>query len=163
MGSVRLGDDKTCGIVGIGQIKVCMPDGIIRMLTENLISLGTLHVNGFDYKSDSFCVKLSKGALMITTGRVYRLIGSTIVGGVIVAVSESDNTALWHLRMEHVREHCLTELQKRGLLAVLKSCKMRFCKFCVMGETAKKAVGCKWVFKKKPNVKQGGVQLHYSS
>ncbi|KAL8137561.1 hypothetical protein V2J09_003562 [Rumex salicifolius] len=50
-------DDKTCGIVGIGQIKVRIHDGIIRMLTEvrhspalkkNSISLNTLHVNGFD-------------------------------------------------------------------------------------------------------------------
>ncbi|KAL8170919.1 LOW QUALITY PROTEIN: hypothetical protein V2J09_022723 [Rumex salicifolius] len=70
LGSDRLRDNKTCGIIGIGQIKVRMHDGIIRMLTEvhhipalkkNLISLGTLHVNGFDYKSDSDSVKVSKG------------------------------------------------------------------------------------------------------
>ncbi|KAL8159375.1 hypothetical protein V2J09_000912 [Rumex salicifolius] len=34
LGSVQLGDDKTCGIVGIGKIKVRMHDGIIRTLIE---------------------------------------------------------------------------------------------------------------------------------
>ncbi|KAL8139953.1 hypothetical protein V2J09_005974 [Rumex salicifolius] len=63
-------DDKACGIMSIGQIKVHMHDGIIRTLTEvryisalkkNLISLGTLHVNEFNYKSDSDYVKVSTG------------------------------------------------------------------------------------------------------
>ncbi|KAL8140012.1 hypothetical protein V2J09_006033 [Rumex salicifolius] len=58
---------------------------------------GTLHVNGFDYKSDSDCVKVSKGDMtvmkgQITVGRVYRLIGSTIEGGAAAAVSKSNNT-----------------------------------------------------------------------
>ncbi|KAL8136942.1 LOW QUALITY PROTEIN: hypothetical protein V2J09_002943 [Rumex salicifolius] len=151
-----------------------MHDGIIRMMTvvrhipalkKNLISLGTLHVNGFDYKSDFDCVKVSKGAMtvmkgQITPGRVYRLIGSIVVGGATAAVSESGNTTLCHLRMGHIREHDVTELHKRGLLTYLKSCKMGLCKFCVMGEAAKKAIECKWIFK---NVEQGGVQLHYGS
>ncbi|KAL8151286.1 hypothetical protein V2J09_021094, partial [Rumex salicifolius] len=141
-------NDKTCGIVGIRQIKVHMHDGIIRMLTEvhhiptlkkNLISFGTLHVNGFDYKSNSDCVKVGKGAMtvmkgQITTGRVYQLTRCIIIGGAAAAVSESDNTALWHLRTGHIREHSMTELHKRGLLVGLKSCKMRICKFCIMGK-----------------------------
>ncbi|KAL8142902.1 hypothetical protein V2J09_015934 [Rumex salicifolius] len=101
LGSVSLGDDKTCGIMEIRQIKVLMHDGIIRTLTEvrhipalknNLISLGTLHVNGFDYKSDSDCVKVSKGAMTVIKVLLLVELQPT-------AESESDNTTPWHLRM----------------------------------------------------------------
>ncbi|KAL8162078.1 LOW QUALITY PROTEIN: hypothetical protein V2J09_013567 [Rumex salicifolius] len=149
LGFVRLGDDKTCSIVGIGQMKVSMHDGIIRTLTEvyhipalkkNLLFLGTLHVNGFDYKSDSDRVKVrgndgDEGSNY--NRKSLLLVGSTVVGGAAAAVSESDNTALWHLRIGHIGEYGLIELHKRGLLASLKGCKMRFCKFCVMGKQSK--------------------------
>ena len=85
-----------------------MHDGVIRTLTnmrhipdlkKNLISLGTLHVNVFSYKSEKDCVKVSKGVMavikgQITYGNIYRLIGSIIVGGVATIVSESDCTTL---------------------------------------------------------------------
>ena len=75
-----------------------MHDGVIRTLTDvrhipdlkkNLISLETLHVNGFSYKCEKDCVKVSKGALkvmkeQITSGNIYRLIGSIVEGGVEV-------------------------------------------------------------------------------
>ncbi|KAL8151182.1 hypothetical protein V2J09_020990 [Rumex salicifolius] len=54
----------------------------IPVLKKNLISLGTLHVNGFDYNKG--VVMVMKG--QITTGRIYRLIGSIIVGGAAAVV-----------------------------------------------------------------------------
>ncbi|KAL0315376.1 UNVERIFIED_CONTAM: hypothetical protein Sradi_5415800 [Sesamum radiatum] len=59
-GSVYLGDDRCCNIVGIGEIRVKMYDGTVRTLSDvwhildlkkNLISLGILHKNGFIPKS----------------------------------------------------------------------------------------------------------------
>lgn len=152
MGSVRLADDKACGVVGIGQVKFRMYDGTIRTLTDvrhipvmkkNLISLGLLHRNGFKYKSDDDEVlKVFKGSMMVmkgqmTAGSVYRLIGNVVVGGAAAAVSESECTTLWHMRMGHIGEHGLKELLRRGLLDGLKDCKMEFCKFCVMGKQSK--------------------------
>ncbi|KAL8170920.1 hypothetical protein V2J09_022724 [Rumex salicifolius] len=69
----------------------------------------------------------------ITVGRVYHLIGSTVVCGAATAMSESDNTTLWHLRTRHIGEHGPTELHKRGL----KSFKMGLYKFCVIGKQSK--------------------------
>ena len=55
-----IGDDASCRVVGIGNIKVKMFDGVIRTLCDvrhvpdlmkNLISLGTLDSNSFNYKS----------------------------------------------------------------------------------------------------------------
>ncbi|KAL8139859.1 LOW QUALITY PROTEIN: hypothetical protein V2J09_005880 [Rumex salicifolius] len=61
LGSVRLGDGKTFGIVRLEKIKVRIHDGIIITLTE----VRTLHVNGFDYTPDVDCVKVSKGAMTV--------------------------------------------------------------------------------------------------
>ena len=59
-GQVILGNDKCCKVKGVGTLKVKMHDGVERVLHQvryipglkrNLISLGTLNVNGFSYKA----------------------------------------------------------------------------------------------------------------
>ncbi|CAA0834067.1 Probable prolyl 4-hydroxylase 11 [Striga hermonthica] len=86
-GSVFLDDDRCCGIVGIGDVKIKMYDGTVRTLCDvrhklkkNLISLGTLHKNGFIPKADEDreTIKIVKGALTvikerITAGNIYKL------------------------------------------------------------------------------------------
>ncbi|KAL1207275.1 Retrovirus-related Pol polyprotein from transposon TNT 1-94 [Cardamine amara subsp. amara] len=84
--TVKLADDISYNIVGVGQIKFRMHDGVIRTLTgvknlpavkKNMISLGTLHKNGFKYEMDNEnCVNVCKGDMMvmkgeITAGNVY--------------------------------------------------------------------------------------------
>ena len=102
-----------------------------------------LHRNGFKFKSDDGDVlKVFKGSMMVmkgqmTTGSVYRLIWNVVLGGAAAAVSESECTTLWHMRMSHIGEHGLKELLRRCLLDRLKDCKMEFCKFCVMGKQSK--------------------------
>ena len=151
-GTVKLADDRSCSIVGVGQIKFRMHDGAIRTLTDvrhlpavrkNLISLGTLPKNGFRYETDNEnSVNVWKGDMTvmkgeITAGNVYRLLGNVVVGEVAAVLTESDSTTLWHMRLGHIGEHGLAELHKRNLLDGLKSCKMDFCKFCVMGKQSK--------------------------
>uniref|UniRef100_A0A2N9J7Q6 Reverse transcriptase Ty1/copia-type domain-containing protein n=1 Tax=Fagus sylvatica TaxID=28930 RepID=A0A2N9J7Q6_FAGSY len=69
-GSVRMGNDATCTIIGMGTIKIKMSDGVVRTLEEvrhipdirkNLISLGTLDSKGYSYKSENGIMKVSKG------------------------------------------------------------------------------------------------------
>ena len=61
-GFVLMGNDASCKVAGIGNIKIKMFDGVVRTLCDvrhvldlrkNLISLGTLDCNGFSYKSTS--------------------------------------------------------------------------------------------------------------
>uniref|UniRef100_A0A2N9J916 CCHC-type domain-containing protein n=1 Tax=Fagus sylvatica TaxID=28930 RepID=A0A2N9J916_FAGSY len=118
-GSVRMGNDATCTIIGMGTIKIKMSDGVVRTLEEvrhipdmrkNLISLGTLDSKGYSYKSENGIMKVSKGAMVVMTGQkissnVYKLLGNTILGGVAaVAESEDDDTLLWHMRLGHMSE-----------------------------------------------------------
>ena len=94
-----MGNDASCKVAGIGNIKIKMFDGVVRMLCDvrhipdlrkNLISLGTLDYNGFSYKSISGVMKVSKGAMTVMKGQklarnIYKLLGTTIVGGVVTA------------------------------------------------------------------------------
>jgi len=73
----------------------------------------------------------------ITAGNIYKLLGSTVVGGVHFVESHDDNddsTKLWHMRLGHLSEHGMTELHNRNLLHCVKTCKLDFCKFCVLGK-----------------------------
>jgi hypothetical protein len=147
--SVRMGNDASCKVIGIGTIKIKMFDNVVRTLGEvrhvpemkkNLISLGTLDSKGYSYKSEHGIMNVSKGAMVVMrgqkiSGNIYKLLGSTILGGVAaVSESEDDDTLLWHMRLGHMSERGMRELHKRNLLAGIRSCKLDFCKYCVVGK-----------------------------
>ena len=107
-----------------------------------MISLGTLDGIGCNYKSVSGVMKVSKGALTVmkgqkVAGNIYNLIGTTVVGGVASAESESDSTVLWHMRLGHMGERGMLELNKRDLLKSIKMCKLELCKFYVLEKQSK--------------------------
>jgi hypothetical protein len=144
-----MGNDAACTIIGMGTIKIKMSDGVVKTLEEvrhipdmrkNLISLGTLDSKGYSYKSENGIMKVSKGAMIVMIGQkissnVYKLLGNTILGGVAAVVeSEDDDTLLWHMRLGHISERGMRELHKRNLLTGIKSCKLDFCKYCIMGK-----------------------------
>ena len=128
-GSVYLGDDRCCNIVGIGEVRIKMYDGTVRTLCDvrhipdlkkNLISLGTLHKNDFIPKADEDreTIRIVKDALTVMKGKItawniYKLLGSTVVGGVHSVESYDDNTKLWHMRLGHLSECGMIELHKK--------------------------------------------------
>ena len=144
-GSIMMGNDASCKVVGIRNIKIKMFDGVVRTLCDvrhvldlrkNLISLGTLDCNGFSYKSTSEVMKVSKGAMTMmkwqkVAGNIYKLLGFTVVGGIAIVKSELDNTVLWHMWLGHMGERVMMEFHKRKLLKGIKTCKLDFYKYCV--------------------------------
>jgi hypothetical protein len=152
---VTMGNGAHCKITGIGSIKIKMFDGVVRTLCDvrhvpeiekNLISLGTLDSNGFSYKSEGEVMIVVKGAMIIIKGEknskdIYKLLGNTVVGGAASVEFKSDNNVLWHMRLGHMGERGMLELHKRNLLKGVKTCKLEFCKFCVLGRQSK--VQCK--------------------
>ncbi|KAE8714902.1 hypothetical protein F3Y22_tig00110187pilonHSYRG00229 [Hibiscus syriacus] len=133
--------------------KIKMHDGSVRTLgsvrhipdlKKNLISLGTLHKNGFIPKADENreTIRIVKGVLTVmkgnmTAGNIYRLLGSTVAGRVHSVESCDDTTKLWHMRLARLSERGMAELHKRNLLHGVKSCKLDFCKYCVLGKQTK--------------------------
>ena len=86
-----MGNDASCRVVGIENIRV-----------KSLISLGTLDGNEFNYKSANGVMKVRKGVMIVMKGQklvvnIYKLMGTTIVGGAVIVERELDNTTLWHM------------------------------------------------------------------
>ncbi|WVZ79655.1 hypothetical protein U9M48_027210 [Paspalum notatum var. saurae] len=150
-GSVRMGDDRPCQIIGIGSIQIKMHDGIVRTLTDvrhipdmtkNLIFLSTLDGKGYKYSGGDGVLKVSKGSLIVMkadlkSANLYRLRGTTITGDAAVIfnlLSDSDATNLWHMRLGHMSDLGLQVLSKRGLLDGHSVSKLKFCEHCVFGK-----------------------------
>ena len=152
-GTVLMGNDASCKTVGIGTIKIRMHDGIVRILEDvryvpelrkNLISLGCLDAIGCKITLNGGELKVAKGAMIIMKGQkfncLYRLQGSTIIGGAAVSFQSIDKqsyTILWHMRLDHISEKGISELHRRNLLKGLKTCSLNFCKYCVFGKQTK--------------------------
>ena len=90
---VRMGNDSTCQIKGLGTIRLQMHDGTIRRLTgvryvpelkNNLISLGVLDSSGYKVIVVSGVMKIVRSAVLairgIQKGNLYFFDGHTIVG-----------------------------------------------------------------------------------
>ncbi|GKV26776.1 hypothetical protein SLEP1_g36011 [Rubroshorea leprosula] len=123
--TMALGDDTMLPIVGIGNIRIKMYDGMVRTfevrhvpdLKKNLISMSELDFKGCRYSCESGVLKVSKGALVILKGKkvggLYHLQGSTVNGTCAVSTSSSldkDVTRLWHMRLGHMSERGMMEL-----------------------------------------------------
>ena len=129
-----------------------MFDGVIRMLCDirhvpdlrkNLISLGTLDGNGFNYKYANGIMKVRKGVWTVMkghklAGNIYKLMDTTIVGGAVTIEPKLDSTTLWHMRLRHMGECGMMKLHKRKLIMKgIKTCKLEFFKYYVFRKQKK--------------------------
>ena len=148
-GSVRMGDDTSRPIVGIGSIQIKMYDGIVRTITDvrhvpgmkrNLLSLSTLDKKGYKFSGSNGVLKVSKGSLIVMKGdlraaELYHLQGTTIIGDAAVSShsssSDSDVTNIWHKRLGHMSEHGLVILSKKGFLHGCNTSKLDLCEHCM--------------------------------
>ena len=92
-GQVLLGNNKACKVVGVGTVSILMADGCQRKLfnvrhvpelKRNLISLGTLDSEGFQFKAENGCLKILKGSMVFMKGNrvngLYLLQGKIVIG-----------------------------------------------------------------------------------
>ncbi|GJS37686.1 integrase, catalytic region, zinc finger, CCHC-type containing protein [Tanacetum coccineum] len=106
-GTVLLGDNSACAIIGIGKVRVQIKDGssfvlknvrYIPELKRNLISLGTLDREGYAMKLKNGRVKMIKGSLMVLSRTmkvncVYSLDGWAESGEASVGLQEKESLA----------------------------------------------------------------------
>ena len=73
-GSVSMGNDTKCRVVGIGTIRFKMFDGIVRTLTyvrhvvglkKNLISFKALDRKGYKFVTHNYHIKVFRGSLCV--------------------------------------------------------------------------------------------------
>ncbi|KAH0678662.1 hypothetical protein KY284_019747 [Solanum tuberosum] len=152
-GTVLMGNNATCKIIGIGSVRVRCHDGTMRTITEvrhvpdlkkNLISLGTFDKQGNKYTSEGGTMKVTKGSLVMLKAKLedglYTLARSTIIGSVNAStkqLSNNDKAKIWHMRLGHMSARELEMLSNRNLLNGEKISTLEFCEHCVLGKQKK--------------------------
>ncbi|KAL6205148.1 hypothetical protein ACLB2K_022411 [Fragaria x ananassa] len=133
-----------------------MHDGVVRKLEnvryipklrKNLISLGTLDKAGYRYSSKEGRLKVIKGSLIVMMGdiqpnNVYKLQGTTIIGGVAMSAEVNDKTEQWQQGLRRMSQRGMHELYKESKAEGVGVCKLNFCKDGTLG---KQKVGFKLV------------------
>ena len=126
-GTVLLGNNHVCKIRGVGNVKLRLQDGSIKILTEvrfipevrrNMISLGMLEQKGFN-------ILLNQGKMFVRSGdqvimkadrdHILYYLTARAVDGESYAASDG-NLRLWHMRLGHPAEGSMKELVKKGLI-----------------------------------------------
>ena len=118
-GKISMGNGAVCKVIGIGTVKLRLADGVVRTLGEvrhvpglsrNVISLGALDSKGCGYSAAGGVMRVTRGARVIMKafrdgGKIYRLDGSTVVGGAVATKTvETGKTLLRHMGARHVEE-----------------------------------------------------------
>ncbi|KAK5802831.1 hypothetical protein PVK06_030456 [Gossypium arboreum] len=130
-GVVRMGNDLSSKVIGIGTLKIKMHDGTIRTLSnvryvpdlrKNLISLSILDLKGCKINIESSEIKVSRGALVLLKGKrtdgLYILEGYTVTGKIRrpSSITELKSTRLEWRQLGHKREKGMIVSLKRGSL-----------------------------------------------
>uniref|UniRef100_A0A803PS03 Retrovirus-related Pol polyprotein from transposon TNT 1-94 n=1 Tax=Cannabis sativa TaxID=3483 RepID=A0A803PS03_CANSA len=151
VGTVLLGNNKACKIIGTGTVNMKMHDGIIRSvqnvryvpdLKRNLLSIGKFDNHGYTVKIDKGTLNISRGSLVVVRGRLknglYYMVGTAVTGTASPAINNANNDIqLWHLRLGHVSERGLIELDKQGLFQGGLNGKLGLCEECVYGKSCR--------------------------
>ncbi|KAH9678410.1 hypothetical protein KPL71_025698 [Citrus sinensis] len=149
-GMVLMGNNSVCKVVEIGTVSLKMYDGMVRELTQvrhvpefkkNLISIGMLDQTGCVIKAENGTLKVTRGSIVIMKGTkqngLYVLNGHTTVGEASVTEKSEDKAKLWHLRLGHMSERGLKELQKKGVFGSDKLSSLGFCEDCILGKASR--------------------------
>ncbi|XP_047177902.1 uncharacterized mitochondrial protein AtMg00300-like [Vigna umbellata] len=113
---------------------------------RNLISISSFNLIGYSMKVENGIMKVSTRDSIVAKGRksngLYILEGSTVIAHASGASQTiEDKTRLWHLRMSHISEKDLKELEKQNRLMRDKLQKMDFYDHCVLGKSHKVKFG----------------------
>ena len=150
-GRVMMGNNVVCKVIGMGNIHLKLHDGTVMLirqvrhvpdLNRNLISLKMLDQIGCSIKLECGELRILNGSTLIMKGTrknlVYVLDGEVVTGESSVSVkANTDNTKLWHLRLEHISLKDLKELEKQKVLGADKIEKLDFYEDCVLGKSTR--------------------------
>ncbi|KAH9649116.1 hypothetical protein KPL70_025868 [Citrus sinensis] len=150
-GRVMMGNNVVCKIMGIGNINLKLHDGTIRELKQvryvpelkrNLISLGMLDQMGYSVRIESGELMIVKDSQTVMKGSrkngVFILDEDVVNGEARMSVADIiDKIKIWHLRLGHIGERGLKELEKQGVLGNEKLGNLDFCEDCVLGKATR--------------------------
>lgn len=144
-GKVRLADDETLDIAGMGDINLKTSLGTswtlkdvryIPGLKKMLISVGQLDKEGYRVTFGNEQWKVIKGNLVVARGEkkgtLYIVEQSSYEANAVADVIGS--STLWHQRLGHMSEKGMKLLTSKGKIPELKNVEVGFCEPCVLGK-----------------------------
>ncbi|KAL4573166.1 hypothetical protein LXL04_019963 [Taraxacum kok-saghyz] len=147
-GKVKLADNNTLDITGVGDVSVKTTLGtnwilkdvkFIPDLKRMLISVGQLDDEGHQIEFGDGQWKVTKGSMVIARGRKRgTLYMVEVTNSEVNAVEEDQKTStLWHQRLGQMSEKGMKMLASKGSIPDLKKVTIDFCEPCVMGKQKK--------------------------
>ena len=147
-GKVKLADNKTLDITGVGDVSVKTTLGtnwilkdvkFIPNLKWMLILVDQLDDEGHRIEFGDGQWKVTKGSMVIARGRKRGTLYMVEVTDYEVnAIEEVEKTStLWHQRLGHMSEKGMKILASKGSIHDLKKVTTDFCEPCVMGKQKK--------------------------
>src|SRR3954464_2497412 len=142
-GTVLMGNNAECRVVGIGSIRMRMFDGEVRTVanvrhvtevSRNLLSLGALEARGCRFASANGTLKVRKGSRMVLKGErianLYQVKGSVVVGDALPVTKKVDGGKVTSMEEHLIRHGTLStheqpnqkEVEKRMRRTPLKAC-----------------------------------------
>ncbi|GKA91694.1 hypothetical protein Tco_0813619 [Tanacetum coccineum] len=130
-GKVRLADDKTLDIAGVGDVVLKTSFGTswtlknvryIPGLKNRLISIGQLDEEGYHVGFGDQQWKVTKGSLVVARGNKRGSLYMVEVpsDGINATIDGRGNATLWHQRLEHMSENGIKILASKGRIPVYK-------------------------------------------
>ncbi|RVW77417.1 Retrovirus-related Pol polyprotein from transposon TNT 1-94 [Vitis vinifera] len=114
-GKVYLADGLALDVVGLGDVRISLPNGSVWLLE-----------------------KVTKGARVLARGKKTGTLYITSCLRDIIAVADaSTDTSLWHRRLGHMSEKGMKILLSKGKLPKLKSIDFDICESCILGKQKK--------------------------
>ncbi|RVW69025.1 Retrovirus-related Pol polyprotein from transposon TNT 1-94 [Vitis vinifera] len=146
-GKVYLADGSALDIVGLGDVRISLPNGSVWLLEKvrhipdlrrNLISVGQLDDEGHAILFVGGTWKVTKGARVLARGKKTGTLYMTSCPRNTIAVADvSTDTSLWHRRLGHMSEKGMKMLLSKGKLPELKSIDFDMCESCILGKQKK--------------------------
>ncbi|GJZ27492.1 retrovirus-related pol polyprotein from transposon TNT 1-94 [Tanacetum coccineum] len=160
-GKVRLADDKTLDIAGVGDVVLKTSfstswtlknlGGVVGLvhpgLKSRLISVGQLDEECYHVGFGDQQWKVTKGSLVVARGnkRGSLYMVEVPTDGINAAINGRGNATLWHQGLGHMSEKGMKILAAKGRIPDLQKDVVGFCELCVLGKQKKDSKGHKVV------------------
>ncbi|KAK8625706.1 hypothetical protein V6N13_056867 [Hibiscus sabdariffa] len=150
---LRVGNGARVAALAVGTYVLSLPSGMVlnlencyfvSSLTKNIISISCLDKMGFDIAIKNNCCSfylnnLIYGSAQLTNG-LYILNQENMIYNINTKKSktnDSNQTYLWHFRLGHISEKCISKLHKDGLLDPFVFEQFDVCESCLLGKMTK--------------------------
>uniref|UniRef100_A0A803NL66 Retrovirus-related Pol polyprotein from transposon TNT 1-94 n=1 Tax=Cannabis sativa TaxID=3483 RepID=A0A803NL66_CANSA len=151
IGTVKLGDSRTCPILGIGTVMLNLDGGNVTKLRHvrhvpdikrNLMSFAMMDQDGCSVKVENGMLKVIKGSTTVMTrvtrNGIYILNGSSAKNHVNATILDKNrSTMIWHKRLGHISHGCLKYLRKKGVFGKEQITDMDLFEQCVLRKSTK--------------------------